>query len=335
MIIARSNTVPISLYGTDDNPLPLDHVFAVGDAKVAILGGAFANAVNLPTPVAGGAAGSFNFTFDASEDSTPGAIRLRIASASIDLAEFADIVSSDGLGFTVGQTVANLRVLPVLLYGIDGELLPGAHVFQPEDTVLSRDGATFSQSPHLPTPLTGAPAGAFNLQLDAAVFATAGSIRVQISSSSVVLFDDEEDIVPPAATPAISGAGGSKLAKLIAKTLKKNGKDVGVKPMTLVKVTKGTRSTSSYSGGTNPTEDSYTCTGLIEKLSMGDVPATLMQLEDDKVSILGATLPSGIIPSAGDKVTLVGLDGVTRTLRLIATLEGDGVGALYSFQARK
>ncbi len=253
MIIARSNTVPISLYGTDDNPLPLDHVFAVGDAKVAILGGAFANAVNLPTPVAGGAAGSFNFTFDASEDSTPGAIRLRIASASIDLAEFADIVSSDGLGFTVGQTVANLRVLPVLLYGIDGELLPGAHVFQPEDTVLSRDGATFSQSPHLPTPLTGAPAGAFNLQLDAAVFATAGSIRVQISSSSVVLFDDEEDIVPPAATPAISGAGGSKLAKLIAKTLKKNGKDVGVKPMTLVKVTKGARSTSSYSGGTNGT----------------------------------------------------------------------------------
>lgn len=123
------------------------------------------------------------------------------------------------------------------------------------------------------------------------------------------------------------------IAKLLAKNLKKFGKPIGVKGLTLLKVTPGMRGADA-SAGTNPTTASFAATGFIETLTVRDLPETQIVANDRKVSILGATLPVGITPSVNDKVTVQDLDGTTKTMRLVAMVEGDGVGALYTFQAR-
>jgi hypothetical protein len=125
------------------------------------------------------------------------------------------------------------------------------------------------------------------------------------------------------------------IPKLLLRALKPYARTIGMKSATLIRSTPGARTPGLVAGGTNPTTTPYPCQALIEVLTVNTVPATLVQVDDRKIGILGASLPAGIIPSSNDRVTLVDVDGVSKTFRLIAPISGDGVGAMFEFQARK
>lgn len=131
-------------------------------------------------------------------------------------------------------------------------------------------------------------------------------------------------------------AVSANIAKLVLTGLKQasNSVDVGLQSATLIKLTPGTRTPGALSAGTNPTSTSYACSALIEVLSINDVPTTIIEANDRKIGILGASLAAGIIPGSNDRVTMKDLDGTTKTFRLIAAVSGDGVGAMYEFVAR-
>lgn len=124
------------------------------------------------------------------------------------------------------------------------------------------------------------------------------------------------------------------IGKVLLKSLRRVRKTVGLQSATLIRVAPGTRTPGALSGGTNPTTTGIPCQALIELLSDDDVPATLIQQNDRKIGILGASLPSGIVPSSNDRVTMTDLDGAVKTFRLFAVISGDGVRAVFEFQAR-
>jgi hypothetical protein len=128
---------------------------------------------------------------------------------------------------------------------------------------------------------------------------------------------------------------GVDIAALVAKNLGRYGAPLGVKDCTLIKVTSGALTPGQYSGAPALSEVPYAASGLIELLTVNDAPAPLVVANDRKISLLGAAIDGGQIPAPGDKVTIEDLDGTTVTLRLISPIEGDGVGAMYSFIARK
>jgi hypothetical protein len=128
---------------------------------------------------------------------------------------------------------------------------------------------------------------------------------------------------------------GINIAKELRKGLKAVGSTVGLRAATLVKQTPGTRSSGNLSAGTNPTSTSYPCEALIEQATAKNVGDTLVAQAERFIGIIGASLPKGIVPIAEDRITLVDIDKVSKTFRLVAPVSSDGVGAMYEFAARK
>ena len=114
------------------------------------------------------------------------------------------------------------------------------------------------------------------------------------------------------------------IAKQVYKAMKKAKMTL---PATLIKVTPGTRTPTNLSGGTNPTETSYTARGFID-YEDDDIDGTIVQRGDRIVSLFGASMTSGIFPANGDKVTM---DGATYR---IIHVRRDPAAALYECQAR-
>jgi len=105
---------------------------------------------------------------------------------------------------------------------------------------------------------------------------------------------------------------------------------------TLLKQSPGTRIPGQETSGTNATYTSYPCRGLIELLTIDDVPTgTLVEKDDRKIGIIGSSLPPGVVPGSIDKVTIQDVDGVSKTFRLVQAITGDGAGAFFEFTARK
>ncbi len=125
------------------------------------------------------------------------------------------------------------------------------------------------------------------------------------------------------------------IAKLVHKALKKQAKTVGIRKAQLLRSVSGTRDPANPAGGTQPTITSYSCDALIEQATSKNVGDTLVTQAERYIGILGASLPAGVVPQAQDRITLVDIDGVSKTLRLVAPVSGDGVGAMYEFAARK
>ena len=125
------------------------------------------------------------------------------------------------------------------------------------------------------------------------------------------------------------------IAKLVRKAIKSQGKTLGLRKATLVKQTPGARDPGNLSAGTQPTAVSYPCEALIEQATAKNVGDTLAAQAERYIGILGASLPKGVVPTTQDRITLVDIDGVSRTLTLAAPVSGDGVGAMYEFAARK
>ncbi len=130
----------------------------------------------------------------------------------------------------------------------------------------------------------------------------------------------------------------TKLAKLLAKNLGKQ-KLIGFGPLTLTKVTPGTRTAGSVSGGTNPTTASYACKGRQAQhrsaywqfWQNAQASTGTNKTRFVGFSILGATLPDEIRPMAGDRITHA---GVVYTIAADGVTNPDGLGAMYECMTR-
>ena len=78
----------------------------------------------------------------------------------------------------------------------------------------------------------------------------------------------------------------------------------GLRPATLVKMTPGTRTGGSLSYGTNPTQASYTTSGIFEPSTAADAQ-TLTRRQRGTVMLLAKPLGS-VVPETGDQVTIEG-----------------------------
>lgn len=96
--------------------------------------------------------------------------------------------------------------------------------------------------------------------------------------------------------------------------------------LTLHKQAAGTR--TALTGGTNPVDTDHSGKGFVSDYRDTQVDGTIVQRGDRKTIILGASLPTGVVPVAGDRVTI---EGVERT---IINVERDPAGATYVLQSR-
>lgn len=99
-------------------------------------------------------------------------------------------------------------------------------------------------------------------------------------------------------------------------------------PMSLSKVTPGTRSPTDPSAGTNPATRSYPCRGILESYRDSQFDGTIIQRGDRKALILGGTLPTGIIPTSGDAVSAEG------SVFKVVAVDRDPDAATYTCQVR-
>lgn len=133
------------------------------------------------------------------------------------------------------------------------------------------------------------------------------------------------------------------LAKILAKNLAKFGKPIGIRSATLTVFTPGTRTPGAVSAGTNPTSVSYACKAFIDTYNRYQIEQSLVQADDRKISILGGTLPAGVMPKTGSTIAIADVDGTSRTFIVVGGagpqggygVEADGVGAVYACQCRK
>lgn len=118
------------------------------------------------------------------------------------------------------------------------------------------------------------------------------------------------------------------IPKLLAQHLGKRS-DLGFRDMTLTKFTPGTRTPGAVSAGTNPTSADYACRGFEEQYAASRIDGTIVQVDDRKISILGASIASSAVPAVGDKITSAGV-----AYRVIS-VGRDPVGAIYECQCRR
>ena len=115
------------------------------------------------------------------------------------------------------------------------------------------------------------------------------------------------------------------IAKQVAKGLKAAGM---TKPATLIKVTAGTRTPGAISAGTNPTETSFKCRGLVQRATLSKIGGTLVEKGDRVIVLLGATIAGKQVPTSKDKITIEGV-----TSRIIA-VDRDPASAAYTCLTR-
>lgn len=115
-----------------------------------------------------------------------------------------------------------------------------------------------------------------------------------------------------------------RIAKQVARAMKQAKMD---KPATLITVTPGVRTAGRTSAGTNPTETSVSCRGLVTTWKRNMLGATIVQVGDRVVMLFGATLGAAT-PAVGSKITIENI-----TSRVI-DVERDPAGATYACLTR-
>lgn len=126
------------------------------------------------------------------------------------------------------------------------------------------------------------------------------------------------------------------IKKLIAANLGTQ-KDLGVRSMTLTRITPGARTAGAEIDGTNPTSTSYPCKAFVSTKRSGywqfwqnAQTGTQARTRYVTVSILGGTLPSGIEPRAGDRI----VDGSTTYTIAPDGVSTDPVAAVFDCVCR-
>ncbi len=108
------------------------------------------------------------------------------------------------------------------------------------------------------------------------------------------------------------------------------GGDLIVTAATLTKVILGTRTSGALSAGTNPTTATHACEGIVQMFDTGLIDGTIVRREDRRISLLIATLPAGIEPKPGDKITIQGA-----TYVVLAGVERDPASFMFTCHGRK
>lgn len=129
----------------------------------------------------------------------------------------------------------------------------------------------------------------------------------------------------------------NQLAKALAKGLG-GAKILGFGKMTLVRVEPGARG-ATLTAGRTATETSYPCKGRqgVERKAYwqfwqnAQLSGAQTRTSFLGFSILGATLPDGIKPRAGDKIVH---GGTTYTIAADGAQNPDGVGAMWECMTR-
>ncbi|HEU4727678.1 MAG TPA: hypothetical protein VFT22_07310 [Kofleriaceae bacterium] len=121
------------------------------------------------------------------------------------------------------------------------------------------------------------------------------------------------------------------LQGFIAKTVASAAQAAGVTlPGTLIRVAAGTRTAGTVTAGTNPTSTSYAVQAIPVDTRTLMRDGTLITGVDRAIRILGATLPSGVVPIPGDRITL---EGTTSTI-VAEGVSRDAASATYLCQCR-
>jgi hypothetical protein len=102
----------------------------------------------------------------------------------------------------------------------------------------------------------------------------------------------------------------------------------GLLVVKLVKVTPGTRDPADLAAGTEPTSKTYTAKGLVADFALSQFDGVTIQRGDRKVLYLGASLPSGVVPSIGDHAIAEGVESE------IVAVQRDPASATYVCQVR-
>ena len=114
---------------------------------------------------------------------------------------------------------------------------------------------------------------------------------------------------------------GINIAQVVNSAIRSAG---GVLPGTLIKRTNTGRTPGDLTGGQNPSTENHPFRGFIDNRSETRRNGSLIKAGGQFVSILGASLPSGIVPELGDSVTIEGT-----TFNIIDVPERDPAAALY------
>jgi hypothetical protein len=97
--------------------------------------------------------------------------------------------------------------------------------------------------------------------------------------------------------------------------------------VTLSSVTGGIRSTTNLTSKTS-TKTNYVGKGFVDDYEDRYIDGTIIRRGDRKVIILGASLPSGVVPKPTDQTII---EGETKT---IVNVTRDPAGATYECQVR-
>jgi hypothetical protein len=117
---------------------------------------------------------------------------------------------------------------------------------------------------------------------------------------------------------------GIDIAGLVDKEIAAAG---GVLTGKLTKVTPGSRTSGSLRAGASPSEVSHDFRGFLQNVNETRYMGQLQTSKGEVASILGASLPSGVVPEANDKITIEGRD-----YDLVQLLRRDPAAALYEFE---
>jgi len=93
--------------------------------------------------------------------------------------------------------------------------------------------------------------------------------------------------------------GGVDIGEVLAEELGDDFDDA-----TLTHVEPGERDPDNPTAGTQPSESNYECKALVLDYAERFRLAGLVRVGERKVLILGATLPEGVTPRGGDRVTI-------------------------------
>jgi hypothetical protein len=102
----------------------------------------------------------------------------------------------------------------------------------------------------------------------------------------------------------------------------------GLLPVTLLKVSAGQRDPADLTSGPKNSIKKHNCRGFIQDYTTRQIDGDIVKMGDRKVLILGATLPSGVVPEPDDQATC---EGRTYTIKYV---NRDPAAATYECQGR-